>query len=151
MSNLASKFDVLRGWPNSSAVDESFPVDTGVTLIEGLVVVLDSSTGSLELPTSVAAQGAAAGPTKFRMVIQGNDQFDAAFVGKVVTLRGSFTVATDKFVSGSYTPGQLLTVSVAVDANQGYLTARTGSNEQVVGEVEAYDSVNGVLTVSMAI
>lgn len=151
MSNLASKFDVLRGWPAGSALDESIAVDSGVTLTEGTLAVIDSATGNLALPTAVSVQGAAAGPTKFRMVIQGNDQFDGKFVGKAVTLRGAFTVATDKFVAGSYTPGQLLTVHVAVDASQGWLCARTGTNEQVVGEVESYDSVNGVLVVSMAL
>lgn len=154
MSNLSSGFDILRGWPNGAAVDDNYVVSTGVTLTEGLLAVYDSgvtSALSLTLPTAVAAQGAATGPTKFRMVIQGNDQFDASFVGQITTLRGAFTVQTQAFVSGSYTPGELLTVSVAVDSNQGKLKARTGANEQVVGEVESYDSVNGLLVVSMAI
>lgn len=150
MSNLNNKFDILRGWPSGAAVDETFTVNTGVTVVEGLLVSLNSS-DNLILPTAVLAQGAAAGPSKFRMVISGNDQFDGVFTGKAVALRGTFTVQTDQFVAASYTPGQLLTVHVAVDADQGKLCARTVSNEQVVGEVESYDATNGILVVSMAI
>jgi len=38
MSNLNSVFDILRGWPDSSALEAGFDPDTGATLPEGTLV-----------------------------------------------------------------------------------------------------------------
>ena len=153
MSNLNSPFDVVRGWPHGGAVDEAFPVDTALTvpLTEGQLVVLVDNGGvtSVTHPPAPAAEGSAT-PTRLRMVIQGNDQSDGKFTGKVVTLRGEFTVKTDKFVAGAYTVGELVTWSSNVN-EEGFITKRTVANEEVVGEVLEYDSVNGVLTVAMSL
>lgn len=42
MSNLNSLFDILRGWPDSSALEASFDPDTGVTLPEGTLCYVTS-------------------------------------------------------------------------------------------------------------
>lgn len=147
MSNLSSsvKFDVIRGWPHGSAVDESVAPAPGVEVQEGQLVTL-GATGAA-LVSSVPTEGGTA-RTMFRMVIQGNDQSDADFVGKVVVLRGDLTVETEKFVAGAYAVGDYVTASAGV-GTEGYITVRTGANEQIVGQVEAYDATAGVLTVAL--
>ena len=152
MSNLSNKFDILRGWPDGSAIEESFQLSTASTLVEGLMIVEDSvHAGYVILPTSIPANGAVTGPEKFRMIIQGNDQFDGAFTQKCVTLRGDFTVQTDQFVyDAGMTPGTLVTVSVAADATKGQLIKEAG-NAQVVGEIESIASDHSSIIVSMSI
>ena len=151
MSNLSSSvlFDVVRGWPHGGAIDESFPVATGVTVKEGELVVLNAS-GQVDHPATVPAEADPAAPLKLYLVIQGNDQWDAQFVGKVTVLRGEVTIETEKFVAGAYTPGELVTVSTAV-GSEGHIAQRTVANEQVVGVVEAYDATAGKLTVALSL
>lgn len=150
MSNLTSTvlFDVVRGWPGGSAVEGNFAPASGVTLYEGLLVELGSG-NTVNVPAAVATEGGT-DIDRFWMVIQGNDQSDANFVGKVTCLRGDFTVETEKFVGaiGTYSVGDKVTVDVA-GADAGYITARTGANEQIVGHVEAVDTTNGKLTVAL--
>lgn len=150
MANLSSSvlFDVTRGWPHGGAIDESFPVATGVTVKEGQLAKLNAA-GELELVTTIAAEGAAT-PDKLYLVIQGNDQTDAQFVGKAVTLRGDLTIETEKFEPAAYAVGDLVTASVGA-GTEGYIAPRTVANEQVVGQVQAYDSVAGKLTVALSI
>lgn len=42
MSNLNSTFDILRGWPNGSALEASYDPSTGSTITEGTLVQLTS-------------------------------------------------------------------------------------------------------------
>lgn len=69
MSNLNSVFDVLRGWPDGSALEYSFRPEPGVELVEGNVVetkslqlapaavlkMVDDSSGGGSPPTLTAA------------------------------------------------------------------------------------------------
>src|SRR2546422_56239 len=93
MALLNSKFDILRGWPREGAVDESFPihVTTGTvdTLKQGMLVMQDTTDGSAKL----AATNTAAKPVY--VVIEGNDDFSAQFVSKVVTLKGGCELRLD--------------------------------------------------------
>lgn len=151
MSNLSSSvlFDVVRGWPNGSAVEESFPPETGRTLREGQLVVLEADGQVDDRGWTLQTEGGAT-PNRFRMVIQGNDQSDANFVGKVTTLRGNFTVETEKVVGTGYAPGDKVTVSSGT-GTEGYLVEVTGANEQIVGEVEAWDAATGKLTAALSL
>lgn len=99
MTILNSKFDVLRGWtPGSDAgIDQSLPpyVSGGVpvSLAAGTIVVLKSD-GTVDVP---AASSGSAKP--FYIVVEGNDDFSAQYVGKVACLRGKLTVRTDKIAT----------------------------------------------------
>ncbi len=154
MSNLNRNvvFDVRRGWKDAGAIEENLIPADDALLREGEIVVRDSD-NHVDHPDSVGVEAAAGGdPDKFLMVIQGNDQWDAQFVGKVTCLRGLFTVRTEKFVAPSsdpavpaYTPGTLLTVSTDT-GTEGWLTsARTAAagGETVVGEVIEYSDEGG--------
>lgn len=151
MSNLNSSvlFDVVRGWPNGSAVEECFPPETGRTLREGQLVVLESDGQVDDRGWTLQTEGGET-PNMFRMVIQGNDQPDANFVGKVVTLRGAFTVETEKVVGAGFAPGDKLTVSSG-SGTEGYLVEVTAANEQIVGVVEAWDAATGKLTAALSL
>lgn len=161
MSNLTSsvKFDVLRGWPDGSAIADALPVKSGDVVKEGqLVELFNYNSGTLQVKKAATAvpllgtDSVAPGiQVHLRMVIQGNDQFDGSFTKKAVVLRGAFTVKTEKFIAGSYSPGDLLTWSVAANT-EGYLTKATGvaaTQTQIVGVVEEYDSVNGTIIAAL--
>lgn len=150
MANLSSAvlFDVVRGWPNGGAIDESFPVAAGVTVKEGELVVLDAA-GALTHAAAVAVE-ASVTPDKYYLVIQGNDQTDAQFVGKAVVIRGDLTIETEKFEVNAYAANDLVCVSLGV-GTEGHVAPRTVATEQVIGVVEAYDAAAGKLTVALSI
>lgn len=149
MSNLNKdvRFNVLRGWPEGGAIELNLPASDGVTLREGEFVVIedDSDEPKFKHPPyqSITDAGVAEGSTnrpRLYVVLQGNDQWDAKFVGKVTALRGLLTIETEKVVApGSLSPGDPLTVEEVADApsdsdTPGYLKARSG-DEPIVGEV----------------
>lgn len=163
MSNLSSsvKFDVLRGWPNGSAVAESYAVTATKTVKEGQFVQI---AGTANAPT-VAVQAAVLVTAKSQCVIQGNDQFDGSFTRKCVALRGTFTIKTEKFVPTSqtgvtaYVPGTPLTVVGGTGTYAGCLCSATNvtgaavntdlSTGAIVGYVDSYDATNGVMVVNV--
>lgn len=168
MSNLSTsvKFDVLRGWPNGGAVAESYPVASTKTVLEGQFVVVG---GTANAPSVDVGAAALVTSKSIRLVIQGNDKATASdgfFTGKAVTLRGSVTIQTEKFVpttvSGvtTYVPGNALTIVGGAGIYAGFLcsnsdcTAGTGltanlSTGTVVGYVESYDATNGILVAAL--
>lgn len=154
MSNLNRNvvFDVRRGWRDGGAIEDNLPpsIEAGepVILREGEIVERQSD-GTVDHPSDTATERSET-PPKLHMVLQGNDQWDAAFVGKVTVLRGLFTIRTEKFVEpstevGTYEPGTLLTYSTDT-GTEGFLrpqSGATGSKEFVVGEVVDYSDEGG--------
>ncbi len=127
---LNSKFDVLRGWPQKGAIDETFPV----TVVAGNPVVLPLGTvvtpqldGSVNRATSPAA---AADPIPVWLVVEGNEDFSGRFLQKVVCVRSNVEAQLDpsNFVAGAYVPGSLLSF-----VNGQFVLATTG--QQVIAEV----------------
>jgi hypothetical protein len=155
-------FDVLRGWPNGGAIEDSFVVASGKTVTEGQFVVLG---GTAAAPTVDVGAAVLVTSPALRVVIQGNDQFDAKFVGKASTLRGKVTIKTEKFVPTSvagvtaYVPGVPLTVIGGAGIYTGFLCSRSNvtgagvatdvSTGTLVGYVEEYDSNAGTLIVAL--
>jgi hypothetical protein len=97
MSLLNSKFDILRGWPNSSAVAEDWNVPT----IEALHDPLYSGTwvrlnpGVTAVPTVLGEAKSEKDstilgkhPTLWGLVIEGQDEYSSRFSGKVTVLLG---------------------------------------------------------------
>lgn len=153
MSNLTStvKFDVLRGWPWGGAIEESFVPASGKTYSEGVLVSIDSSGNAADVPSAVQPWGAGTGqPVMLRMVIQGNDQFDGSFVGKAVTLRGEFTVKTEKYTGTIPAKGAYVTWDPSTSGKVGWLKT-AGATDQWVGQVEDSDSTNGFIVVAMSL
>lgn len=141
---LTGKFNVLRGWHGTgvgAAVDRCFPPTTGVTLPSGSVVTPQLD-GTVNLATTPDRSAVAGVPVW--VVVEGNDDFSAAYVGKVNTIRENAELRLDpaNFVAGgAYTPGKRLTFragqfDIAVD------------KDQIIAEVVTDDrSIDGTITV----
>lgn len=151
MVALNSKFDILRGWPNSSAVQEDFVIGGTSTHShkQGMWVVLDSSNkdGSMvtsdSLPTSTDA-------VRPNLIIEGRDDYSSRFANRVTCLLGGGYVvripqsgvdaegssyACLAAAASTFAPGDLLKVA------NGVLAAIGGGQEaHAVGRVLAVDS-----------
>jgi hypothetical protein len=141
---LNSKFDVLRGWPKEGAIDTAFPIHatsgTPDTLPPGMVVALQSD-GSVAAATTVNRSTTNGTPTW--VVVEGNDDFSAQFVGKVNCIRKNAVLRLDpaNFNAGSYAVGSLVTFS----SGKWQLAV---TNNQVIGEVIEDDrATDGTLVV----
>ena len=127
---LNTLFDVMRGWPHGSALDERFtvyaPGGTPVEIIAGSVIYLRSDS-TVDLADGPLAAIAAV-PTW--VVVEGNDDYSGTFIGKVVALRGTcmLKLDPDNFVAGAYPVGTLLSFD-----NGQFKPATVGL--QVIGEV----------------
>lgn len=147
MALLTKKFDILRGWPREGAIDESFKIHettpgTPDTLAQGMLVTQDLTDGTAKLATDNDVL------KQVWVVIEGNDDFSAQFVDKVVCLKGNCELRLDpgNFLTGSYGPGVDLSYD---DAGTGKWTVAT-SGMQVVGYCVSDDrSVDGTLVVYM--
>jgi hypothetical protein len=142
MSVLNSKFDVLRGWPNGQSVDACFAADNGASTLSGGDIVVLTATG-------VAWADTASTPKAVFVVVEGNDDFSAQFVGKVNCLRNSALLRVSNYVTGG-APG---TFAVGTDVTYDSTGSGTGkwaaaqSGEQVIGEVWAIDATNATLDI----
>lgn len=150
MSILTSKFDVLRGYPNGSALTWPFPihVDGGVavTLPAGTVVDMLSegqTDGSMDVATS---PDLSTDPTiETWIVVEGNDDFSGQFVGKCACVKlGSGVIwETDQYEAGTYAPG------TAVKAASGKVDEWAATKDQIIGYViENRISTKGTLVIS---
>lgn len=124
---LNSLFDVLRGWPREGAIDAAFLIhQTSPPAYDALplgTVVAVQSDGTVAAATTPNRSSTNAISTW--VVIEGNDDFSAQFVNKVVCLRSNAELKLDpsNFNAGSFTPGTKVTFSggkfqVAVTNNQ---------------------------------
>lgn len=84
MSNLGSLVDVVKGWPNGSALASSFKQKNGLgsNIVEGKIVKLENEAGvPVYNVASSAAMQSATGPATNEvplwLVIQGYDQWDS--------------------------------------------------------------------------
>ena len=170
MSVLNSLFDVVRGWPNENAIDETAPqspaIGAGVPLVEGDVVDLQSD-GTWNRASSVdyAAAGSVAALAALLadaphmwLVVSGvePDQYDGlkqGYIGtsftyvpyKVTAIRGHLMFETQRFVTGrAYVPGD----AVSVDAGLLDRTADFGVGRRQYAEVISYDPARELLTVT---
>ena len=136
MAVLGSKFDILRGWPNSSAVSEDFrinpsalPEDRTHKHRAGEWVILDSGSAKVSRTTNAAV--ASSDATKPALVLEGLEDYSARFVGKVTCLVGGgyvvrltngdgynmFTEAIGGVdVTGDYTPGAAVKIVASIVA-----------------------------------
>ena len=102
MVALNSKFDILRGWPNSSAVSEDFIIPSTANLgthkfKQGQWVSLTSNTdGAMECVTVLADVNSTAIQSCY-LVIEGRDDYSSQFANRVTCLMGGgYTVRLPK-------------------------------------------------------
>jgi hypothetical protein len=146
MSDLSSVFDILRGWPDGSALAWDFLQDSGAAsdIEEGSVVAVVAASS----PTSVDRHTSALiGPNTDQidhpwLVIRGRESSESEFTGKLtcVKMRTGFVFK----VPTAETP----TVGDLLWADTGVLTnVDPGSNIPHVGKVLEFNSSEGWMVV----
>ena len=150
MSLLNSKFDLLRGYPNGSALVWPFMIKkTGsplapVTIAGGKLVTqeLQGTNTVVNLASTPALD--TQDPIDVWLVVEGNDDYSGEFVEKCNTVKvGSGIIwETDDYEAGSYTVGQ------AVSFSSGQIMPKD-TNEQIIGYVlEDRTATKGTLVIS---
>jgi hypothetical protein len=141
---LNSKFDILRGYPNQGAIDETFPIHSsgGVfdSIVLGMVVKVgtDGAVVAASTPDRSTVEAVATW-----VVVDGNDDFSGLFLEKAVCLRSNVVLRLDpsNFNAGTYTPGVKLTFVAGK-----WQPAVT--NNQIIGEViEDSTATDGTIVV----
>jgi len=155
MSILNSKFDIVSvdNPVAVAALAQVLAVPGGMTLNSegtpvagtipaGAIVVMDTTTGEALLGTTGDVVASRLNAQMAFVAIDGNQDFTGSFVQKLTVLNGGFTMNTDQFVAGPYTPGVLVSFSA------GKVTV-AGATDQIIGAVgpAGLDAINGVLQV----
>lgn len=144
---LNSKFDILRGFPKEGAIDESFGIHqttpgTDDSLPIGTVVTIGTDGKAVAATTPDRSTTNAVATW---VVIEGNDDFSAQFVSKVVCLRSNamFRLDPANFNAGVYTPGVKLTFSGGK-----WQPVGGAAHNQIIGEViQDNTAVDGTIVV----
>jgi len=160
MTRLESKFDVDSRDPHHNAQAGLLVVlrpnvipavtDPGTpapgNFDPGHVVAMDGN-GKAELAVSPDLVGAPELRKLMFVTIDGDKDYDGAFVHALTCINGGMEIVTDKFVAGAYTPGQPLMVGVATPGSFEPLPA--ASTRQQYGFVgdRGYDATENVLHV----
>jgi hypothetical protein len=146
MSNLNAKFDLITRDPHPNAlaslmvvldVKNPPPVTTPGTpapgvIAAGHIIMIDSATGKAVLGDK--AGHAAATPLMYMVAVDGDMDFDGAFLHRITCLEGGLEMKTEKYaIGGGLLPGQALTVGTGAQA--GLLIPLTGAGEPILGWV----------------
>ncbi len=143
MSNLNSLFDVVRGWPNSSALQLSFKQKDLVTpdMEEGTIVAVEDESGVPVIDRHTSVLDASGNKDNPWLIMRGLDEEDTVASQKLacVKLRTGvmFRVATSEEVL----PNDL------IYANAGVLTKTDPGSAPSLGRVVDYHPVEGWMVV----
>lgn len=150
MSNLNSHFDIVTRDPHSNALASlmvildvaSVPTPIAPsgtpnpgTIGPGTIVMMDAA-GEAVLGDSAAWSTAT--PIMYMVAVDGDMDYDGAFLHRLTCLEGGLEMNTEEYVPGVYTPGQPLTVGTVGTAGQ--LTGLTLAGEPLL----AFVGPNGV-------
>jgi|MudIll2142460700_1097286.scaffolds.fasta_scaffold00003_139 hypothetical protein len=128
-------FDILRGYPNGSALAEPFPIKQttpGVyeSLPAGAIVTQELQNNQAVMSKATTPNVSIADPIQVWLVVEGNDDFSGQYTGMCMCVRlgTGFIWSTKTYTAGTYTPG------VPVSFNAGVIKAKA-VNEQIIGYV----------------
>lgn len=148
MALLASLFDILRGYPNGSALTWPFWIKTTAgtpnSIAGGKVVTQELQNSKTVIDLATTPDVSSNDPLDVWLVVEGNDDYSGEFVEKCAAVRiGSGIIwETDDFVAGTYTPG------TAVSYNNGQVKVKA-ANEQIIGYVlEDRSATKGTVVIS---
>jgi len=142
---LAALAQVLRVPGGMTLNSEGTPV--AGTIPAGTILRMDVDGTAITATTADISTNVAVNAQNKVMTfitIDGNKDFTGSFVQKLTVLNGGFTMLTDQFDAGAYTPGKL------VSFNGGKIKlADADGSDQIIGVVgpAGLDAVNGVLEV----
>ena len=120
-------YDIVKGWPSEGALDFTVALNTGQTVGEGVIAMMDGG------KASVADYDAGAAPSdKVPGFVIGVD----AQTGNRTMLMGAFIVEVDEnhYAAGSYAAGDVLT------AKDGKFAPLTVAGELIVGKILTYNA-----------
>lgn len=162
---LSSNYDLISATPNPGghaslwisdvlAQEAATAIDVGTgpttpnsegtpqagNIVPGMVVSLNSA-GYWDLATSPDLTATFPQPIGF--VHGGDDDFDGAYLGKLVVLYGFAEFKTDQINGSTFVPGQVL----VANAGKIEVKASFSGGQQVIGYVGNQGFVNGVLHV----
>lgn len=146
MSQLSAIFDILRGWPDGSALSWDFVQDSGASsdIEEGSVVAVVASSS----PTSVDRHTSALiGPNVDQLdhpwlVIRGKESSESEFTGRLTCLKLRTGVVFKVPTTETPVVGDLLWADTGVLTN-----VDPGSNIPHVGKVMQFDAAGGWIIV----
>ena len=145
MVALNSKFDILRGWPNSSAVQEDFIIGgtSSHDHKQGTWVCIDSSKKDGSMCTSDTAAESGFGSDCY-LIIEGRDDYSSRFANRVTCLLGGGYIVRipQKAVDAEGAEYTCLNAAASAFA-PGDLVKVVGSALTVVSVAALTDGVNG--------
>ncbi len=128
--------DIIKGIERVNYKDEKLP--SGVSVEAGDWMVVGSAGASL--PAN------AAGVANTYPVLVGNDQYDSQATGQAtLAIGGGFIYRTTKFVAGSYTDGQALTVRDLGGGEK--VPSAAGVSDAIVARVYKAPDAKGVMEI----
>lgn len=136
MSLLNSNFDITRGYPNGSALAEPFAIKkvgsplAPESMPQGTIVTQETQNGATVMSAATTPDLSSADPVDAWLVVEGNDDYSGAYVGKIMACKCSTGLIweTDQITTGSYPAG------TAVSFTAGKLKVKA-ANEQIIGYV----------------
>lgn len=168
MTQLNSKFDVVSRDPHPNAraglmviLDvEGAPSPYGAlsgsgtpipgNITAGMIVVMNANGRAAIADNNPAPPGNVAAPEMLYVAIDGDRDYDGAFVHRITTIHGGMEIVTDLFVPDAYVPGNKLTCgdSTGVTDYSGYFRKAVGG-EQIYGMVgsDGIDTIENTLHV----
>lgn len=144
MSNLNSQFDTIKGWPNGSALHYNFKQKDAVTpdIAEGTIVAVEDESGVAVIDRYTSAATASGNLDHPWLVVQGADQSDADFAGKLTCVKLRTGIVFKVATAETPTVGDLLW------ANAGVLTGTDPNpTSPHVGKVIEFNSTDGYMVV----
>jgi hypothetical protein len=148
MTQLSSKFDIISHDPHPAALASQMvvlavagapgPAPSGTptpgAITAGTIVVMNASGEAIPADNDNASTDA---PCMMFVAIDGNVDYDGAFVHKITCMAGGGELEVENYVAAAYVPGEMLTCGHAATGEQIY---------GVVGP-QGLDTVNNVLDV----
>ncbi|RLI86680.1 MAG: hypothetical protein DRP01_03680 [Archaeoglobales archaeon] len=144
MSNLESQFDIIKGWPNSSALHYGFKQKDAVTpaIEEGTIVAVEDESDVAVVDRYSSALPTSGNPDHPWLVIQGTDQSDGEFTDKVVCLKLRTGLIFKVATSAAFNPED------PVYANAGAITPTDPNPTSVpIGKVIEVNPIDGYVVV----
>ena len=150
MANLKSKFDILRGWPQQSAVQEDFVIGGHATHKhhQGTWVTLGGAYTTADNIDNVDSSAT----KKCFLIIEGRDDYSSQFANRVTVLLGGGYVVrldgdTNRVEVAQYT-GNTFPAGAAVKVENSVIAlAGNGDDAKVVGTVLKFDANSKTLDV----
>lgn len=132
--------NVTKNWPLGGAVEDSAAPLAGEGIVAGMAIVKNAA--------GLLVKAVGAPKEQAYMALDSQDSYDVIEADRLPYILGNAQVQTDQFVAGAYAPGDELQVST-VPAEAGLVTLHLGLGAPTYGWVDAVETVDGVLMLTI--